>query len=130
LEAEMIINCSKFNNFFLLCGLMLALACTESKSYSQKLLPNSEWKADASSGEGDYKPELAIDGDMKTRWSSNFTDDEWFRIDFGQVSSIAGFRINWEAAYGRDYDILLSEDGKEWEKVYEVRWSDGGISIF
>lgn len=34
--------------------------------------------------------------------------------------------INWETAYGRAYDILVSIDGKSWTTVKQLRNQEGG----
>ncbi len=83
-------------------------------------------KATASSSEGeDLKPENAIDGNMSTRWSSNFSDPQWLQIDLGVSREIVGLTLHWETAYGKAYDILLSEDGNKWTKVYGTVEGDG-----
>ena len=51
------------------------------------------------------------DGDMGTRWSSEWTDDEWIVVDLGEVMPIAQVKLHWEAAYGKDYVVQFSEDG-------------------
>ncbi len=112
-----------------LAAIVVSVACAGGGSAPlvQDPLPRASWVATSSSGEGDYKPQLCLDGDMKTRWSSNFTDDEWLQIDFGAIRAISGVRLHWETAYGQDYDLFLSNDAQNWEKVYEVRWGDGNL---
>ena len=34
--------------------------------------------------------------------------------------------LNWEAAYGESYNILVSTDGNNWTTVKEMRNQDGG----
>jgi hypothetical protein len=70
---------------------------------------------------------FAFDGDMTTRWSSSHEDNQWLSIDLGEPRSITGVCIHWETAYGRDYDIELSDDGTVWERVASVREGDGGF---
>jgi hypothetical protein len=36
-------------------------------------------------------------------------------------------RINWEAAYARDYELQLSNDGVAWTSARQVRDSQGGV---
>ena len=56
--------------------------------------------ATASSVEGiEYDASKAFDGDMNTRWSSAFTDDEWLMVDLGKYCSIESVEFQWEAAY-------------------------------
>ncbi len=80
----------------------------------------------ASSSESELLlPENAFDSDYDTRWSSNFQDPQWLRIDLGSVKVIAGLTLNWEAAYGKSYDILLSKNGIAWRQVYTTTEGDG-----
>ena len=74
-----------------------------------------------------YEPERAVDGNMSTRWSSSFSDPQWLEIDLGKTLQLVGLTIHWEAAYGKIYDILLSEDGKDWKEVYTATDGDGSI---
>ncbi|MBN2009554.1 discoidin domain-containing protein [candidate division KSB1 bacterium] len=87
-------------------------------------------------------PELAVDGDFETRWSSAWQeasattiadpnlddnpDDEWIMVDLGDVVDIDRVILYWETAYGSSYDIELSYDGYLWRTMFEERNSDGG----
>ncbi len=64
---------------------------------------------------------------MDTRWSSNFSDDQWLLIEFEKTTAIAGLNIHWETAYGRDYNIEVRNEDNQWTTLSEVRTSDGGI---
>ena len=81
----------------------------------------------SSSGQGSYDPVLAMDGKMDTRWSSNFSDNEWLLIEFDKTTAIVGLNIHWETAYGRDYNIEILNEDNEWVTLSQVRTSDGGI---
>jgi hypothetical protein len=95
----------------------------------------------ASSIENDSTlPEYAFDSNMQTRWSSQFSDYQWLMIwssqfsdyqwlmiDLGEIREMVGLVLYWEAAYAKSYNILLSADRKEWQKVYSTTQSDGGI---
>lgn len=112
------------------CLLCAVLACgAQSPSAAPTAAVDARPVATASAGEGgnDLPAQNAIDGDEKTRWSSAFTDNEWLQIDFGSPRDIAGVRILWETAYGRDYDLLLSDDAKVWRTACAVRDGDGGV---
>ncbi len=56
----------------------------------------------------------AIDGNLSTRWSSNFSDGQWIQLDFGKTVTIGAVNINWEDAYARKYTISWSNDGENW----------------
>lgn len=63
---------------------------------------------------GEYDASKAFDGNMNTRWSSAFTDNEWIMVDLGAVSYIESVELQWEAAYALNSDILISNDGVNW----------------
>lgn len=84
------------------------------------------WKASASSVESGNTADAALDGDMQTRWSSEFSDTEWWQVDFITPKDIRKITIHWEAAYSKEYDVLVSDDGKVWKKVHAVKEGRGG----
>ena len=88
-------------------------------------------------------PDLAVDGDFETRWSSAWQtgdgttdpdpnldddpDDEWISVSLGDYAiDIAQVIIYWEDSYGSQYDIDVSYDGYNWTTVYEERSGNGG----
>ncbi|MFH1369377.1 MAG: discoidin domain-containing protein [Elusimicrobiota bacterium] len=107
------------NKTFLCCVVVfsaIAVACAQPAG----------WKVTASSFEKDLmKPENVLDENMQTRWSSEFSDPQWLQLDFGKSKDICGLVINWEAAYGKTYDVQVSESGTKWETVYSVVDGDG-----
>jgi len=86
-------------------------------------------EAYASSGTGEFAARNALDGDPRTRWSSNFTDDEWWAVRFATNQWICGLDILWETAFGEEYQVLVSPDGREWRCVYHVKDGDGNRDI-
>ena len=73
------------------------------------------------------EPKAVIDGDLLTRWSSNYTDNQWICLDFGNLKVLTKVILIWEAAYAVDYDILVSEDNQDWQIVLSLKDQDGGI---
>ena len=69
----------------------------------------------------------AIDGDMNTRWSSTFDDNQWLLIDLGKVTDLAGLEIYWEDAHAKEYKILLSKSKKIWNEAFHANNCDGGL---
>lgn len=59
-------------------------------------------------------PGLAFDGDGATRWSSNFADDAWIRLDLGTTLRIDRVALDWETAYGKRYVLEVSKNGTDW----------------
>ncbi|MEV4626745.1 ThuA domain-containing protein [Micromonospora sp. NPDC049523] len=69
----------------------------------------------------------AVDGNPATRWGSAYADPQWISVDLGATRSISRVRLNWEAAYGRAYQVQTSTDNSTWTTAYSTTASDGGI---
>jgi hypothetical protein len=83
--------------------------------------------ATASSNYGSaYDQHYLIDGSMTTRWSSNFNDNEWIYVDLGSVKTVTEVKLSWEAAYGKNYTIDVSNDHVTWTTIKTVTGGDGG----
>ena len=67
-----------------------------------------------------------VDNDTSTRWSSEFSDDQWFVVDLGKNYTINKVTFNWEAAYAKAYKVQTSTDGNNWNTVYETSNCKGG----
>jgi beta-galactosidase len=76
-----------------------------------------------------YLASYAVDGNIWTRWSSEFSDSQWLAIDLGRTTRISRVELLWEAAYGKAYAIQVSEDGKNWKTVYQTDAGKGGIEV-
>lgn len=92
---------------------------------------NNAWTAplqvSASSSESDlYTAKNTVDGNYQSRWSSQFSDPQWLLIDLGEVKDVSGITIRWEAAFGKSYEVRVSEDNSGWKTVYDAAESDGG----
>jgi endoglucanase Acf2 len=62
----------------------------------------------------------AFDGDSTTRWSSQFSDPQWIRVDLGATYNVSEVKLNWENAAGRDYQIQVSPDATNWTTIQTV----------
>ncbi|MFF4169508.1 discoidin domain-containing protein [Streptomyces sp. NPDC001744] len=82
---------------------------------------SSEWNPFTS-----YAPGRAFDGDTGTRWASDWSDDQWLRVDLGSVRPVGRVVLDWEDAYARQYRIELSDDGAVWRTVWATAAGDGG----
>ena len=82
--------------------------------------------ASASSSYPGLDPAKALDGSSTTRWSSSFSDNQWWRTDLGSVRQVDKVSINWEAAYASRYKILTSTDGTSYSLAAEVTISNAG----
>lgn len=86
--------------------------------------------ARASDHEGENVPTNANDGDMKTRWSSNFEDGAYLLIDLEGDYVIDRVKLFWEESYATSYRIDVSLDSDNWETVYEKTGGKGGNEEF
>jgi beta-glucanase (GH16 family) len=59
-----------------------------------------------------------VDGTLATRWSSAFADNQWLELDLGQIRTVRGVQIYWEAAYAARYNVEVSTDRTQWTRVY------------
>jgi hypothetical protein len=76
---------------------------------------------------GNFTAGQATDGDLSTRWSSAWTDDEWIQVDLGSVRSFDSIQLVWETAFARGYRIETSNDGTTWSTLLTVTDGDGNV---
>lgn len=86
-------------------------------------------KATASSSYTDYQtPNKAFDGIInqsasgpeQSRWASARTHDQWIQVDLNKVYKVDQIKITWEDAYGVDYELKGSVNGKDWFTIKNV----------
>ncbi len=71
-------------------------------------------------------PKYAVDGDESSRFSTGRTDDEWFMVNLGSSYTLTDVNILWETAYGKEYKIQISSDGKDWKDlIHEKNGAQG-----
>ncbi len=71
----------------------------------------------------------AIDGDMDTRWGSDYSDNQWIKITLDTIHSVDKVTIHWEAASAKRYKILASKNNINWDTVYYESSGDGETDI-
>jgi predicted choloylglycine hydrolase len=71
-------------------------------------------------------PGNAVDGDMKSRWSSGWSDPQWIKIDLETLYNVNGVTLFWETACAKKYQVQVSSDDSEWTQVYSTDSSYGG----
>ena len=71
---------------------------------------------------------LANNGNTGDRWwseTAEMTDaeknDQWWQVDLGQRRIFNTIQIVWEGAWGKSFDIQISDDGDAWTTVKEIR---------
>lgn len=67
-----------------------------------------------------------VDGDLATRWSSIASNNQSLTIDFGVQKRVNAVQLQWAAAYGKSYQIQVSNDQVNWSTVYNTAAGDGG----
>ncbi|MET7400946.1 discoidin domain-containing protein [Dactylosporangium sp. NPDC005572] len=85
--------------------------------------------ATASSNEnGSLVPAKAVDGDVNTRWSSQFSDPQWLQVDLGATTDICQVVITWQTSYARAFSLEVSPTGAagSWTPIYSTTTNTGG----
>lgn len=59
----------------------------------------------------------AVDGDDLTRWSSVYSDPQWYQIDLDQRYKIEKVILKWEVASAKDYRLEFSLDAAGWTLI-------------
>ncbi len=92
-------------------------------------VPNLAWgkTAVASTTQSGYPAANVTDGNAVSRWSSQFSHNEWLYVDLGSVHTIDRVVLRWEAAYGRGYKLQVSNDASTWSDAYSTTTGDGGV---
>jgi glucosylceramidase len=73
-----------------------------------------------------FTPNLAVDGNTTTRWSSAFSDPQWIQVDLGSTQNINRVVLNWEAAYGSAYQIQVSDAATgPWTNIFSTTTGNG-----
>jgi len=98
-----------------------------SQQFSGWMLLNYNKPVQVSSTLGAYKPNFAVDEDIKTYWSAKSADKgEYIITDLGEISTIHAIQINYadqdaeimgkpEITSGHKYILYQSNDGKKWK---------------
>ncbi|MEU6858954.1 discoidin domain-containing protein [Glycomyces sp. NPDC046736] len=84
--------------------------------------------ADASTFQewGGHTPALAVDGDLASRWASEWGPEQWISVDLGQSEDFDAVQLVWETAYATGYQIQVSDDNANWTTIHTVTGGNGG----
>ena len=74
-------------------------------------------------------PNYAIDGDLTSRWSSLYADNQWLAVDMINEYTLECVVLRWENAFGLDYEIQVATDTNNWQTVYHEPDGNGGKDI-
>ena len=69
---------------------------------------------------------LAFDGNMSSRWTGAWTDNEWIYVDLQSPTDIDSVTLDWEAAYASGYIIQTSNDAITWTNQFTTTTENGG----
>lgn len=105
--------------------LFLALSCSscQAENGTEKLVYLKAENAVASGFDEspDWAPKpdplAVIDGAMDTRWASGYKDGEWIYLDFGKKKTVSRVVVKWEQAYATMFEVLVSNDAVNWNRV-------------
>lgn len=67
---------------------------------------------------GESNQKALVDGDLSTRWSSDYSAPQELKIILEQPVDIHRIRIHWERACATKYLVSISPDGKKWRKAH------------
>lgn len=81
---------------------------------------------EVSNAASNYAAANAVNGDLAvSRWQSNTQGQEWLQVDLGGAVAFDAVDIKWYSN-GADYDLLVSDNGTDWELLKEVRGAASG----
>lgn len=72
----------------------------------------------------------AFDGSTSTRWGSPRSDNQWIYVDLGGDCTITDLNILWEGAYGKTYQLQVSDDASSWTTVVDEKSGSSGWKYY
>jgi hypothetical protein len=107
----------------LMAGLAFALMITVStagQAHAATLLSQGQPTTASSLENATVPATAATDGNTGTRWSSAFPDPQWIQVDLGATATISQVVLQWEAAYGKAFQVQVSPDATNWTSIYST----------
>jgi hypothetical protein len=69
-------------------------------------------------------------GTVLTGWNRSAAGRDSLVVDFHRRTELGGLLIDWDSsAYPLSYDVLVSDDGNDWSKVYAVHRGKPGLAV-
>jgi eukaryotic-like serine/threonine-protein kinase len=69
----------------------------------------------------------AVDGNLGTRWSSQWSDPQWLEVDLGATHTVTKVVLYWERAYATAFQIQVSDNSVTWTDIYSTTTGTGGV---
>jgi hypothetical protein len=108
-------------------SLPATVTVTASAPTGPNLALNQPVKESGSQNDNTLGAANVVDGNLTTRWSSAFVDPSWIEVDLGAPKSIGQVVLRWENAYGKAYQIQVSNDEQTWTTAYTQSAGTGGV---
>lgn len=108
---------------FMLCLFVISVAtgCGTLRKLGFARSPLTGVKATASTlqkhWKGEGPVEALVDGDLETRYSSRYLDDQEILLDLGEVKRVSTLKLHWELASAKTYTVDVSADKDAWTEV-------------
>jgi len=83
----------------------------------------------SSSESSSYPASAAFDGDLNTRWSSQFSDPQNIYTDLGTDYSVCRVVLRWETALGQDFQIQASGNAVNWTTLATITQNSSRLNI-
>jgi hypothetical protein len=85
------------------------------------LARNGTATASSIEADTDWTAGMAIDGDsVNSRWSSGYSDPQWWQVDLKQAYQLTTVTLVWERAHATSYRVETSTDGSAWKPIYST----------
>ena len=94
------------------------------------LSAQSVLKVYASSQQNGNVASMAADHRDGTRWESEYSDEQWWMVEFPSSIKFSQLDLIWESARAEEYKILGSLDGQNWSRLRSVKGKKGNVDQF
>jgi Domain of unknown function (DUF1929)/F5/8 type C domain/Glyoxal oxidase N-terminus len=83
----------------------------------------------SSSYDNTFLPANAVDGNLNTRWASQFSDPQWIYVDLGNTYNINEVKLTWSTnTYATAFQVQVSSDASNWTNIYSTTTGTGGVT--
>jgi hypothetical protein len=109
-----------FSNQVVVYGVIDTTSAPPGVCSTTNIALNKPAVASSSEAGGPWGPANAFDGNATTRWSSAFSDPQWIYVDLGQIDSVCNVKLSWQSAYGKNFQIQISDDAQTWTTLATI----------